>query len=59
MVSVLGEWIPADLGSKVMLVTSPWLCEDVVDVLGEDLEVDLLSALPKSTSAFASNVVCQ
>tara|TARA_Y100001935_G_scaffold255568_1_gene269554 strand:+ start:198 stop:1010 length:813 start_codon:yes stop_codon:yes gene_type:complete len=47
MVSVLGEWTPADLGSKVMLVTSPWLCEDVVDVLGEDLEVDLPVCAPE------------
>ena len=47
-----------NLGSKVMLVTSPWLCEDVVDVLGEP-EVDLPVCAPKSTSVFASNEVCQ
>tara|TARA_B100000700_G_scaffold275171_1_gene320802 strand:+ start:24615 stop:25427 length:813 start_codon:yes stop_codon:yes gene_type:complete len=41
MVSVFGEWSPADLGPQVVFATSPWLSETVIDVLGAAVEIDL------------------
>ena len=48
MISVLGEWVPIDLRPQVQLVTSPWLSEAVIDVIGETVEIDLPTCDPQA-----------
>tara|TARA_Y100001936_G_C15939617_1_gene594014 strand:- start:9 stop:824 length:816 start_codon:yes stop_codon:yes gene_type:complete len=47
MVSVIGEWAPVDLGPEVLLITSPWLSETAIDVLGRTVQIDLPNFAPE------------